>query len=217
MAIIDGAVEEPVIESFNDLQALAGFSASYHLPAFAGTSSFHRIRDAEAIMFLGSASSVHDGLAWHQDLRELLKSAIKRKQAVLGICFGHQFIAHYFGAKVGFIHEDQKKEKGYRELEFQSDFFTIKKSEKLKISVTHNEEVKNLPKGFEVLATSVGFELDGIRHQELPIWSFQPHPESSCYFLQKNAEVSDRGKIQMLKSDGDRLLQAFLSQLKKAR
>ena len=53
----------------------------------------------DAAVVTGSPAGVHDGLAWIARLADWLRAARGRVRLV-GICFGHQVIAHAFGGAV---------------------------------------------------------------------------------------------------------------------
>ncbi|RMF72506.1 MAG: hypothetical protein D6738_11055, partial [Acidobacteria bacterium] len=55
--------------------------------------------DADAVIVLGSAASVHDERPWLAALAALLAPVIRgaRDLPLLGICFGHQLLAHLAG------------------------------------------------------------------------------------------------------------------------
>lgn len=53
----------------------------------------------DAYVVTGSAAGVGDGLPWVDDLAAFLRAA-RGKARLIGICFGHQAIAHAFGGQV---------------------------------------------------------------------------------------------------------------------
>lgn len=58
--------------------------------------------DATHLIFLGGAMSVNDEaeLPWLKEEKERIRTAVKEKRNVLGICLGAQLIASAFGRKV---------------------------------------------------------------------------------------------------------------------
>ena len=68
------------------------------------------------------------------------------------------------------------------------------------------------PKDFEVSATSEMVKIEGMVHKELPIWSFQPHIESSRTFATRiGVNSKDFEKTRPYSSV---LLESFLKNLK---
>jgi len=94
---------------------------------------------------------------------------------LLGICYGHQMIAHIWGGKVG---KGESAEYGVGEIEIDDEDVIFKGvPKKLRIWVSHYDEVKELPEGFVKLAHSETCGIEAMRHKELPIFSVQFHPE----------------------------------------
>jgi len=99
----------------------------------------------------------------------------KIKLPLLGICYGHQMIAHVFG---GTVDKGESAEYGTGEIEIEKDgkiFCGIPR--KLKVWVSHFDQVTELPQGFEKLARSDTCEIEAMAHVERPIFGVQFHPE----------------------------------------
>lgn len=96
---------------------------------------------------------------------------------ILGVCLGHQCIAHAFGGEViraprmmhgktSLIYHD-----GQRLFRTIGNPFTGMRYHSLIVA-------EPLPEGFEVSARSAEHEIMGIRHREFPVEGIQFHPES---------------------------------------
>ena len=94
---------------------------------------------------------------------------------ILGICAGHQFMARYFG---GEAKPSKVPEFGKIELTvLKKDKIFEGVSEKSIVWLSHNDEVTQIPKDFEVLASSENCKVQAMRHKEKPLYGLQFHPE----------------------------------------
>tara|TARA_B100000131_G_scaffold302788_1_gene326247 strand:- start:212 stop:868 length:657 start_codon:yes stop_codon:yes gene_type:complete len=184
LMVIDPSMEIPEIESFNSISIQSPIQTTYHLPAIHSPDSMYsNFEETSAIILMGSAASVHDSFQWIKDIQIIIEKAIKRKIPILGICFGHQFIAHIFGGVVDYLWEKSKK-KGVRKVKIFENNLLIPKTETLLI-YSHQEGVIKCPPNFQISASSDTVEIEGLVHKNLPIWTFQPHVESSKEFASR--------------------------------
>lgn len=99
----------------------------------------------------------------------------KIRMPLLGICYGHQMIAHAFGAKVD---KGKSAEYGMGEVEIVDEDVIFKGvSRKIRAWTSHYDEAKELPKGFSRLARSSTCEIEAMRHDSRPVFGVQFHPE----------------------------------------
>ena len=94
---------------------------------------------------------------------------------ILGICVGHQFFALHFGGESG---PSEIPEFGKTEIEIVGDSPIFKGLPKKFIDwQSHNDEIKVLPKDFEIIASSKNCKIQGIQHKTKPLFGVQFHPE----------------------------------------
>lgn len=164
---------------------------------------------ADGVVVLGSAASVHDPLPWLADLAAWLEPLVTTAAGVpvLGICFGHQLVAHLAGAEVAHAHSDRRKVLGVCQTVLEGGRL-LPGRHLLKVVVSHREVVVAPPAGFRVVARRPGVAVDGLEHEQRPIFGVQFHPEARGEFAARRgldpALVDDQ-----VRADGDRLLAAF--------
>lgn len=128
-----------------------------------------RAEDTMGLILSGGPTSVYE------DTLGLSKEILNIGIPILGICWGHQFIAYSLGGKVKY---GDKGEYGYGEV-FVDEEDTILKGmpKKFQAWVSHRDEVVELPLGFIPLAHSERCKIEAMRHREKPIFGVQFHPE----------------------------------------
>ena len=164
---------------------------------------------ADGVVVMGSAASVHDRLPWLERLESWLQPLLvgEIRMPVLGICFGHQLIAHLAGGSVGEANEARTKNVGV-ETSLLDGGRLVPGRHELRVVVSHRDQVDRLPPGYRVVATRAACRLDGLEHDELPIHSFQFHPEAREDFALRAG--FDPGRIDdRVRADSRRLLEAF--------
>ena len=211
LMVIDPALEVPEIESFNGIVARSPIKATYHLPAIHSPDSMHiELKNTRGIILMGSAASVNDQYEWMKDIEKVIFKAIEKQLPILGICFGHQFLAHLFGGKVDYLWDTTKK-RGIRKVQTLENNLLVEPQDDFLV-YSHQEGVTISPKDFEVSATSEMVKIEGMVHKELPIWSFQPHIESSRAFATRIGVNSK--DFEKTRSYSSLLLESFLNNLK---
>ena len=94
---------------------------------------------------------------------------------ILGICAGHQYMAHFFG---GVAKPSKKPEYGKIELIITKDNDIFKDVPKKSIVwESHNDEVTKLPHNFICLAKSESCKIQAMKHKNKLFYGLQFHPE----------------------------------------
>ena len=140
--------------------------------------------DFEAMMISGSAACVTDPVSWMAPVVHAVQHAHRKDVPVLGICFGHQIVAHaLFGE--GSVRKAAVPEIGWKKIEVSAkdplfdgldDGFTT--------FVSHFDEVRPGIEGMSVFAKTKDCGVHGYRVRGARIWGVQFHAEMD----QKEAE-----------------------------
>jgi len=96
---------------------------------------------------------------------------------ILGICYGHQIIVGELGGECGSING---KLNGYTKLSVLKNYGILKYLDREEeVWESHTYEVKSLPDGFQLLASTEGCRVAAIADLERHIYGVQFHPEYS--------------------------------------
>ncbi len=209
LVIVDPFVVEPAMNCTNRLSNLLKSRINIYYPSLFPVSAFDQMRP-DAIVILGSASHVTQNLPWHRPLAESVARFLEKGTPTLGLCFGHQLMAHFYGCKVDYFRSPEDRETQSRKVVLDKKFGNLKAGETLELAVTHRQAVLSLNDSFEVIGHGPKDYLayDLIRHKKWPFIGSQPHPEASDNFCLKSAELAAE-KIPLVQRDGDRFIQAF--------
>jgi GMP synthase (glutamine-hydrolysing) len=128
------------------------------------------------IVLSGSFSSAYDPDPWILGLGGFVRDVVDRGETpMLGICFGHQLVAHALGGRVV---ARPPVRRAIEEIERTVDdpiFGPLPK--RFRALVAHQDHVVVAPPGFEVTATSGYTGIQGLRHVGKPVWTVQFHPD----------------------------------------
>ncbi len=210
LMVIDPAIKTPEIESYNEISLRCNINTTYHLPKIHSPNSMKKhINNACGIILMGSAASVHDSFHWLNNIKEIIEIGIKNRIPILGICFGHQFLAHLFGGTVDYLWNTTKK-RGIRRIKILENN-RLNNTQEDYLIYSHQEGVTKCPENFDVFATSSMVKIEAIVHKHLPIWGFQPHIEASKTFAQRIG-VSEK-QFSKTQSLSVLLLESFLNKV----
>ena len=153
----------------------------------------------------GSASLVTDREPWSERTAVWLKEAVRTETPVLGICYGHQLLAHGLGGRVA--RNPRGREIGTVEVrlngEAGKDALLQGFPPSIRVQTTHVESVVELPPGARLLASS---DLDP--HHAFALgaaaWGVQFHPEFDAGVVRQYIETR-RDEIEAEGLDADAL------------
>lgn len=130
------------------------------------------------IVVTGSAAMVSDRHAWSEYTAQWLLGAMKSGVPILGICYGHQLLAHALGGHVDY--HPRGREMGTKVIHrapaaLHDELFNVL-PERFPAHVTHMQSVLRLPPATEVLAWN-SFEAHHAVRFAPRVWGVQFHPE----------------------------------------
>ncbi|KAL3724008.1 hypothetical protein ACJRO7_036086 [Eucalyptus globulus] len=130
----------------------------------------------DGFVITGSFCDAHADDDWICRLIDLLKNLDSMKKKVLGICFGHQVLGRALGGKVG---RAESWDIGLRTLQLSPSFDHFSSFElpaQLAVIECHQDELKELPAGAELLARSDKTGIEMFRYGD-HFMGIQGHPE----------------------------------------
>ncbi len=130
----------------------------------------------KAIILSGSPYSVLEEDALKIDLNDFIN-----EKPLLGICYGAQYLAHFFG---GEVQRSSKREYGKASLERiykTDDPFINKIAEGSQVWMSHGDTIFKIPKTFELVAGTQDVEVAVFKGNDSafknPVYGIQFHPE----------------------------------------
>lgn len=135
-------------------------------------------RCVSGIVVTGSGAMVTDRLEWSETTARWLRRAVDADVPVLGVCYGHQLLAHALGGRVGY--NLRGREMGSvrieRRLESTQDVLFDSAPPAFDAQATHLQTVLEPPRDAVVLARSSLDACQAVRFAPRA-WGLQFHPE----------------------------------------
>ena len=126
--------------------------------------------EIKGIILSGGPNSVND-----QNSPKIKPEIFSFNVPILGICYGMQALAYYFG---GVVQENVVKEYGNTEVVFNDDSLLFKGVNKTsQVFMSHSDTVSNLPPEFKSICSSKMCLNAGMENTEKRIYALQFHPE----------------------------------------
>jgi GMP synthase (glutamine-hydrolysing) len=125
----------------------------------------------KGVILSGSPFSVRDADAPKPDL-----SLIKGKMPLLGVCYGAQYLAHYFGGEVA---PSNSREYGRANLGFVDDSNSLFKniSQHSQVWMSHGDTIVRIPENYQVIASTADVEYAAYQIEGEQTFAIQFHPE----------------------------------------
>jgi GMP synthase (glutamine-hydrolysing) len=142
-------------------------------------------RSAHAgVIVTGSPAMVSERLRWSEDTAGWLRDRIEAGTPVLGVCYGHQLIAHALGGHVDY--HPSGREIGTVAIErlpdAENDALLASAPEQFQAHASHQQSVLELPPGAVTLARSAHDPHHAVRYAP-NAWGLQFHPEFSVEIM----------------------------------
>jgi len=134
--------------------------------------------EVAGVIAMGSNAMVTDGLDWARDTARWLSEAAGMGIPVLGICFGHQLLAHALGGRVDNNPNGVEVGTVWARLtpDASGDRIFGHLPRELPVNASHRQAVLELPPGALRLATTDKDANHAFRYGD-SVWGVQFHPE----------------------------------------
>ncbi len=127
--------------------------------------------DIKGVILSGSPHSVRQENPLNPDLAN-----IKGKLPLLGICYGAQLLAHFYGGEVG---KSNSREYGRANLSFVEDNNPLFKniSNESQVWMSHADTILKVPESYNIVASTHDVKVAGFAINNEQTWGIQFHPE----------------------------------------
>ncbi len=129
------------------------------------------VKDYKAVILSGSPHSVRSEQAPHPDLSE-----IKGKIPLLGVCYGAQYLAHFYDGEVG---QSNTREYGRAHLTYldEKEMLFDGISEGSQVWMSHSDTILSLPSNYRLIASTEDVKNAAYKIDGEDTYAIQFHPE----------------------------------------
>lgn len=177
LLVVNCFLEDSFAKSF-DKAIIRSIGKEYGECRFVRMSDIHNMGDLSPythMIISGSEASTLDDYPWNKHLENMVHSFVEDKKAVLGICYGHQFLARALAGKEH-VRRAANPEMGWTRVDLCENALFSKISRPV-CMVAHYDEVFDLPESFKTIASTPRCGVHGFQYKDLPVWGVQFHPE----------------------------------------
>lgn len=127
--------------------------------------------NVKGVILSGSPFSVRDEKAPKPDL-----SAIKGKLPLLGVCYGAQYLSHFFGGEVA---ASKTREYGRARLNFVDNNSVILAGvqSNSQVWMSHGDTIRKIPSNYKLICSTTDVEFAGYESMDEKTYGVQFHPE----------------------------------------
>jgi len=142
--------------------------------------------DFSHLIISGSAASALEQNSWDTELSSVIDDFFNKDRAILGICYGHQFLAAWFIGK-SCLYVMDKPEFGWNPVELKPNPLFTDVSSGIFCHI-HGDSVTRLPENCELIAKN-NTGIQGFQYTGRNIFGVQFHPD---YNYEEAKEVFER-------------------------
>jgi len=193
LVVKTGTTRDVVPDSADDFEdwIAAGLGEPVDVCRVADGEALPRPDAPAAVVVTGSSAMVSHRLPWSERTAAWLAGAVDAGTPVLGICFGHQLLAHALGGVVGPNPHGREVGTVIGSVlpSAVGDPLLGGVGPRFEIQATHLESVLRLPSRATTLATSARDDHFAFRVDGRPAWGVQFHPEFSVDVMREYLEA----------------------------
>ncbi len=140
----------------------------------------------DAVLLTGSRADAFSKEPWVVELCSRVSALLKQKKRLIGVCFGHQLIAHCLGARVDRAPNGWGL--GRHTYTWHEPQHFLDHAEQVSLLASHQDQVLELPAGARLLASNSHCPIAAYAMGQ-QVLCIQPHPEFdpeySAFLLEK--------------------------------
>lgn len=130
-----------------------------------------------AVLLSGSEHSIFENAEWLEKQLSFVRALTNEGVPLLGVCFGHQLVFRaLYGKDV--LTRRATPEVGWLPVYLKRDVIFGGLGDSVRPYNFHFDEVAEVPDGWHILASSAACRVHAVRHDGLPIYGVQFHPET---------------------------------------